>query len=151
MQADLHFSISVQNSNLQCFLLNVYNQSNSESLRSHGIVLNQPAFYFFCGGSFSFSLLYQMKYFHHVICFLSYHSSLLLPVMNTPLIAYPVNTCVVTPILSFYALKELTAKRHKNNILTYIKYLCYHNSYYLILCPFVTSVLGNLCINTCLK
>lgn len=80
-----------------------------------------------------------------------YQPGHLLPVMNTHSFAYSISTCIFFPMLSFHALKELTVKRHKINILTCIKYLHYHNSYYLILCPFVTSFMANLCINTCLK
>lgn len=81
---------------------------------------------------------------------LHYHPDLLLPVMNTRSFAYPISTCIFLPILSFYALKEITVKRHKINNLIGIKYLYYHNSSYLIR-PFVTSVMANSCINTHLK
>lgn len=116
-------------------------------MHSHGIVLNQPPLHF-NSSVVVFSLYCTKRNIFTIV--LPSHPCLLLPVMNTYLLDYPISTHVFIPLLSFYALKELTVKRHKVNILTCIKYLCYHNSYYLT-CHFVTFVMAKPCINTYLK
>lgn len=179
-------------SNTPHFLPNVYNQSISESLCSHGIVsasslasiLRLCCFYIHLNAAstsltsystqsftklliFTLTLLWWfppfalLPYFHHIISFTacltpSHAHSFAYPIHSFQCIYIPVyilyiiHPCIFLPIVSFYALKELTVKGHKISIVTHIKYLHYHSSYYLM-CPSVTSVTADFCINTCLK
>lgn len=90
-------------------------------------------------------LLCQTKYFAHVICLAlttlssaPRHEHLLVCLLHKHL-------CMPSNIVLVY-FKGIY--RHKINILKFIKYLLYYNSYYLPMCPSVTSIKANSCMTT---
>lgn len=88
----------------------------------------------------SFSLLDQMKYFHHVICFALPSWPFILSHEHSLICLSHEHLCISSNFCCFMFFKNLQLKDTK--LTTSIKYLCYHNFYY-VMCCFMTSVIAN--------